>query len=176
MSTPLVTLAIAGTDSGGAAGLAADLATFAALGTHGACVVTAVTAQDTTGVQDVHPVPLATIAASAGQLQATAPRARSQHLWGVGDAGDEVAGEDEGRADGCRALGLPVTGGNVSLYNQTGDVPINPTPVIGVLGVHEDVRRRVPSGWRGDGETVLLLGQTRPEFSATGTQGTFSAS
>ncbi len=63
MSTPLVTLAIAGTDSGGAAGLAADLATFAALGTHGACVVTAVTAQDTTGVQDVHPVPLATIAA-----------------------------------------------------------------------------------------------------------------
>ena len=48
-----------------------------------------------------------------------------------------------GLADGCRELGLPVTGGNVSLYNQTGDVPINPTPVIGVLGVHDDVRRRV---------------------------------
>jgi phosphoribosylformylglycinamidine synthase len=72
-----------------------------------------------------------------------------------------------GLADGCRELGLPVTGGNVSLYNQTGDVPINPTPVIGVLGVHEDVRTRIPSGWRADGETVLLLGETRPEFGGS---------
>ncbi|WP_324274654.1 AIR synthase-related protein [Blastococcus brunescens] len=72
-----------------------------------------------------------------------------------------------GLADGCRALGLPVTGGNVSLYNQTGEVPINPTPVIGVLGVHEDVRARVPSGWRNAGETVLLLGETRPEFGGS---------
>ena len=67
-----------------------------------------------------------------------------------------------GLADACRELGLPVTGGNVSLYNQTGDVAINPTPVIGVLGVHEDVRRRVPGGWRTAGETVLLLGETTP--------------
>ena len=72
-----------------------------------------------------------------------------------------------GLADGCRELGLPVTGGNVSLYNQTGDVAINPTPVIGVLGVHEDVRRRVPTGWRTAGETVLLLGETRPEFGGS---------
>jgi phosphoribosylformylglycinamidine synthase II len=72
-----------------------------------------------------------------------------------------------GLADACRELGLPVTGGNVSLYNQTGDVPINPTPVIGVLGVHEDVRRRVPSGWRKDGETVLLLGETREELGGS---------
>ncbi len=72
-----------------------------------------------------------------------------------------------GLADGCRALGLPVTGGNVSLYNQTGDVAINPTPVIGVLGVHEDVRTRVPAGWRTAGETVLLLGETRPEFGGS---------
>ncbi|TFV60186.1 phosphoribosylformylglycinamidine synthase subunit PurL [Geodermatophilus sp. DF01-2] len=69
-----------------------------------------------------------------------------------------------GLADACRDLGLPVTGGNVSLYNQTGDVAINPTPVIGVLGVHDDVRRRVPTGWRTAGETVLLLGVTRSEF------------
>ncbi|MEI7057725.1 bifunctional hydroxymethylpyrimidine kinase/phosphomethylpyrimidine kinase [Nocardioides sp. CCNWLW239] len=60
---PPVALTIAGTDSGGAAGTAADLATFAALGVHGACVITAVTAQDTTGVSDIHPVPLATIEA-----------------------------------------------------------------------------------------------------------------
>ncbi|MCV2490257.1 phosphoribosylformylglycinamidine synthase subunit PurL [Geodermatophilus sp. YIM 151500] len=72
-----------------------------------------------------------------------------------------------GLADGCRELGLPVTGGNVSLYNQTGDVAINPTPVIGVLGVHDDVRRRVPSGWRAAGETVLLLGETRAEFGGS---------
>lgn len=57
MNTPLVALSIAGTDSGGAAGLAADLATFAALGAHGACAVTAVTAQDTTGVGRVVPLP-----------------------------------------------------------------------------------------------------------------------
>lgn len=56
--TPPVVLSIAATDSGGGAGLAADLATFAALGVHGTCVVTAVTAQDTTGVHGVHPVPL----------------------------------------------------------------------------------------------------------------------
>jgi phosphoribosylformylglycinamidine synthase len=46
-------------------------------------------------------------------------------------------------------------------------VPINPTPVIGVLGVHDDVRRRVPSGWRDSGETVLLLGETREEFGGS---------
>jgi phosphoribosylformylglycinamidine synthase subunit PurL len=72
-----------------------------------------------------------------------------------------------GLADGCRALGLPVTGGNVSLYNQTGEVPIHPTPVIGVLGVHTDVRRRVPSGWRAAGQTVLLLGETRAELGGS---------
>lgn len=63
MTTPPVALSVAGTDSGGAAGLAADLTTFAGLGVHGACVVTAVTAQDTTGVRSVHRVPLAEVAA-----------------------------------------------------------------------------------------------------------------
>ncbi|MCA0145851.1 phosphoribosylformylglycinamidine synthase subunit PurL [Blastococcus sp. LR1] len=72
-----------------------------------------------------------------------------------------------GLADGCRELGLPVTGGNVSLYNQTGDVAINPTPVIGVLGVHDDVRKRIPAGWRTPGETVLLLGATKAEFGGS---------
>ncbi|MEX5719668.1 phosphoribosylformylglycinamidine synthase subunit PurL [Geodermatophilus maliterrae] len=72
-----------------------------------------------------------------------------------------------GLADACRDLGLPVTGGNVSLYNQTGDVAINPTPVVGVLGVHDDVRHRVPTGWRTAGETVLLLGETRPELGGS---------
>jgi len=61
--TPPVALTIAATDSGGGAGLAADLATFAALGVHGTCVVTAVTAQDTTAVHAIHPIPLDVVAA-----------------------------------------------------------------------------------------------------------------
>lgn len=61
-STPPVVLAVAGTDSGGAAGLAADLATLGHLGCHAACAVTAVTAQDTTGVHAVHAVPVDAVA------------------------------------------------------------------------------------------------------------------
>ena len=49
-----------------------------------------------------------------------------------------------GLADGCLELGIPVTGGNVSFYNQTGDTAILPTPVVGVLGVIDDVERRTP--------------------------------
>ncbi len=52
-----------------------------------------------------------------------------------------------GLADGCAALGVPVTGGNVSFYNQTGTSAIHPTPVVGVLGVHDDVRRRLSIGF-----------------------------
>ena len=58
MTTPPVVLTVAGTDSGGAAGIAADLATIGHHGCHGACVVTAITAQDTTGVHAVHQVPI----------------------------------------------------------------------------------------------------------------------
>jgi phosphoribosylformylglycinamidine synthase subunit PurL len=72
-----------------------------------------------------------------------------------------------GLADGCQQLGVPVTGGNVSFYNQTGSVAIRPTPVVGVLGVHDDVRRRVPSGFSQPGRTVVLLGRTRPEFGGS---------
>jgi hydroxymethylpyrimidine/phosphomethylpyrimidine kinase len=63
VSSPHVVLSIAGTDSGGAAGLAADLTTFAALGAHGTCAVTAVTAQDTTGVHHVVPLTAADVQA-----------------------------------------------------------------------------------------------------------------
>lgn len=62
MLTPPVVLAVAGTDSGGAAGLAADLATIGHLGCHAACAVTAVTAQDTTGVHAIHEVPVEAVA------------------------------------------------------------------------------------------------------------------
>src|SRR5690606_23337895 len=62
-----------------------------------------------------------------------------------------------GLADACRTLGVPVTGGNVSFYNQTGSTPINPTPVVGVLGVINDVSKRVPTGFTGEGLRVALL-------------------
>ncbi|WP_026529934.1 phosphoribosylformylglycinamidine synthase subunit PurL [Haematomicrobium sanguinis] len=72
-----------------------------------------------------------------------------------------------GLADACQELGIPVTGGNVSLYNQTGGVAIHPTPVVGVLGVFDDVTRRTPSGWREDGQAIYLLGVTRPELDGS---------
>jgi phosphoribosylformylglycinamidine synthase len=72
-----------------------------------------------------------------------------------------------GLADGCQELGVPVTGGNVSLYNQTGDVAIHPTPVVGVLGVLDDVARRTPSGWRDAGQVIYLVGSTRDEFGGS---------
>lgn len=73
----------------------------------------------------------------------------------------------EGLADGCLELGIPVTGGNVSFYNQTGDVPIHPTPVVAVLGVIDDVARRVPSGWQDDGHNIYLLGETYAELDGS---------
>jgi phosphoribosylformylglycinamidine synthase len=79
----------------------------------------------------------------------------------------EFARAVEGLADACQALGTPVTGGNVSFYNQTGATAINPTPVIGVLGVHDDVRRRTPHAFTADGATLLLLGETREEFGGS---------
>ncbi len=72
-----------------------------------------------------------------------------------------------GIAEGCRTLGIPVTGGNVSLYNQTGDVAIHPTPVVAVLGVMDDVARRTPSGWKAPGQSIYLLGTTADEFGGS---------
>ncbi len=72
-----------------------------------------------------------------------------------------------GLADGCLELGTPVTGGNVSFYNSTGDTAILPTPVVGVLGVIDDVERRTPLAWDDDGEALYLLGDTRDEFAGS---------
>ncbi len=72
-----------------------------------------------------------------------------------------------GLADGCAELGIPVTGGNVSFYNQTGETAILPTPVVGVLGVIDDVNRRTPMKWGPDGELIYLLGDTHDEFGGS---------
>jgi phosphoribosylformylglycinamidine synthase len=72
-----------------------------------------------------------------------------------------------GLADACAELGTPVTGGNVSFYNQTGETAILPTPVVGVLGVLDDVSRRTPSGFREAGQAIYLLGTTRDELGGS---------
>lgn len=76
-----------------------------------------------------------------------------------------------GMADACKTLGIPVTGGNVSLYNSSGEgesaVSINPTPLAGVLGIMDDVRDARPSGWQEDGLAIVLLGETRAELDGS---------
>ena len=73
-------------------------------------------------------------------------------MWQLSEAID-------GMGDACRVLGLPVIGGNVSLYNESGGVDIDPTPVIGTLGLLESLVDRPPSlAWAG-GQQVLLVGQ-----------------
>jgi phosphoribosylformylglycinamidine synthase subunit PurL len=79
----------------------------------------------------------------------------------------QFAEATRGLADGCRELGIPVTGGNVSLYNQTGATAILPTPVVAVLGVIDDVSRRTPSGFVAEGQQIYLLGTTREELSGS---------
>ena len=79
----------------------------------------------------------------------------------------QFAEATRGLAEGCTALGTPVTGGNVSFYNQTAATPINPTPVVGVLGLFDDVARRTPMGFQGTGQVLLLLGDTRDELGGS---------
>jgi phosphoribosylformylglycinamidine synthase len=64
----------------------------------------------------------------------------------------------DGMAEACRALSLPVVGGNVSLYNESGGADIDPTPVLGVLGLVDDVQAPPPGlGWA-EGDDIVLLG------------------
>ena len=63
----------------------------------------------------------------------------------------------DGIAEACTALGTPITGGNVSLYNETKGEGIYPTPVIGIVGILDDVTKAVPSSFQQIGDSVLLL-------------------
>ena len=72
-----------------------------------------------------------------------------------------------GLADACLEMGIPVTGGNVSFYNQTGDVAILPTPVIGVLGVIDDVRTRTPMAYKDAGLSLYLIGESKNDFAGS---------
>jgi phosphoribosylformylglycinamidine synthase len=72
-----------------------------------------------------------------------------------------------GIADACRAFDTPVTGGNVSFYNEAGDSAIWPTPVIGMVGLLEDHRLAVPSAFGGGDAAVVLLGETLAELGGS---------
>ena len=72
----------------------------------------------------------------------------------------------KGMADACRALGVPVVSGNVSLYNEGESRAIYPTPVVGALGLLEDVSRHCGAGFRNEGDVILLLGAPSLESDA----------
>ncbi|HEX7146779.1 MAG TPA: phosphoribosylformylglycinamidine synthase subunit PurL [Actinomycetota bacterium] len=80
---------------------------------------------------------------------------------------ESFAAAVDGMAAACQALGLPVTGGNVSFYNESSGRPIHPTPVVGVLGLLEDPTAAVPSAFPRPGLDVWLLGETRVELGGS---------
>jgi phosphoribosylformylglycinamidine synthase II len=73
----------------------------------------------------------------------------------------------EGVGDACRALDIPVVSGNVSLYNDTGGTGIDPTVVIGMVGVIDDVKGRCTAGFRDVGDSVALIGPVDSELGGS---------
>ena len=73
----------------------------------------------------------------------------------------------EGIAAACRALDIPITGGNVSLYNETDGNPIYPTPVLGVVGLIEDASKVLGRSFRAAADTIVLLGESHHEFGGS---------
>jgi phosphoribosylformylglycinamidine synthase subunit PurL len=73
----------------------------------------------------------------------------------------------EGIAEACRALDVPITGGNVSLYNETNGEAIYPTPIIGVVGVLDDASRAVARPFRQTGDEIVLLGESFGELGGS---------
>jgi phosphoribosylformylglycinamidine synthase len=82
----------------------------------------------------------------------------------------ELSEAIDGMAEACRTLGVPVIGGNVSLYNESAGRDIDPTPVVGVLGVVDDLRRRPPDIGLVDGGVVLLAGSEPAAPSLAGSR------
>jgi phosphoribosylformylglycinamidine synthase len=85
---------------------------------------------------------------------------RAEIMW-------QFARAVEGLASACRALDIPITGGNVSLYNETDRQPILPTPVLGVVGVVEDADHVVGRAFRTAGDVIVLLGENKGELGGS---------
>jgi len=73
----------------------------------------------------------------------------------------------DGIAEACLAMGTPVTGGNVSFYNETEGRGIFPTPVIGMVGIIEDVRNVTTQWFRREGDLIILLGETSDDLGGS---------
>jgi len=73
----------------------------------------------------------------------------------------------EGMGAACRALDIPITGGNVSLYNETDGRAVLPTPVLGVVGLVDDAEAVVRRAFRAEGDVVVMLGETRDELGGS---------
>jgi phosphoribosylformylglycinamidine synthase subunit PurL len=85
---------------------------------------------------------------------------RPEVMWAFAEA-------IRGLGDACRALDTPVTGGNVSFYNESGDSAVNPTPIVGMVGLIEDYRLMLRPGLPGAGSPIYLLGATLPELGGS---------
>jgi phosphoribosylformylglycinamidine synthase len=85
---------------------------------------------------------------------------RPEIMWQFGEA-------VRGIGDACRALNVPITGGNVSLYNETEGRAIFPTPVLGVVGLLEDASRTTTRSFKRDGAAIILLGDNRGELGGS---------
>ncbi|HVF67773.1 MAG TPA: phosphoribosylformylglycinamidine synthase subunit PurL [Pyrinomonadaceae bacterium] len=85
---------------------------------------------------------------------------RAEVMWSFSEVID-------GMAEACEALGTPVVSGNVSFYNETEGRGIHPTPVIGMVGLVEDVRRVVTQGFKREGDLIALVGETGDDLSAS---------
>jgi phosphoribosylformylglycinamidine synthase len=72
-----------------------------------------------------------------------------------------------GLADACRSMNLPVVSGNVSFYNETPDTAVYPTPVLGVVGVLDDVHKHCTTSFKSEGDVVILLGDTADDRGGT---------
>jgi phosphoribosylformylglycinamidine synthase len=73
----------------------------------------------------------------------------------------------DGLAEGCRAFDIPVTGGNVSLYNQSPAGSIDPTPTVGIVGIIRDAKHITPSHFQNQGDVILLIGNIGEELGAS---------
>src|SRR5207247_2835399 len=85
---------------------------------------------------------------------------RSEVMWQFAEA-------VRGLGEACRALGTPVTGGNVSFYNESGDSAVYPTPVVGMVGLLEDYRLLVRKAFPAAGLSIYLLGESQPELGGS---------
>jgi phosphoribosylformylglycinamidine synthase subunit PurL len=73
----------------------------------------------------------------------------------------------DGISEACRSLKTPVISGNVSLYNETDNTAIYPTPIIGMVGLVENLNHVTTQSFKNDGDLIYLLGETKPEFGGS---------